>query len=127
MRSRRIRALCLLAALAALHAPAILATVAPGPDEHEHHHPGCPWEARDEPCPHRAPAPSSEEPAWAPCPSTEVGMAILAGPDAAPPGRGIGHELQPRPRQEAGRRSGSAGERLPPAPDPHPPRTASPI
>lgn len=119
---RRFAALCLLFALAAGQATTLAAATASGRDAGmDHHHPGCPWEARDEPCPHAAPPGTPDAPAWAPCPPMDLEAPPAAGPDPAPPASPV--EWAP-PAFDPGPDAGSSepASDVRPSLEPRPPR-----
>ncbi|MBW3661250.1 MAG: hypothetical protein KY397_06410 [Gemmatimonadetes bacterium] len=122
---RRIPALCLMAALVAYHGTGLIAAVAAGPDG-DHHHPGCPWEVREGPCPHATSPASPDAPVWASCPAAEASPWVAVGPDFAPP-------ADPRipcstpPVSPLVFAAPEPVRELPNAPDPEPPRGSLPI
>ncbi|MBW3661221.1 MAG: hypothetical protein KY397_06265 [Gemmatimonadetes bacterium] len=115
---RRVVALCLLAMFAALHADGLVAARGSNGD---HHHPGCPWEMREEPCPHAGAQRAPTAPEWAPCPAEDLNRPVtmelgflpipaLSLPAFSPPG--VLEAPVPDQRTRA----------IPIAPDPDPPR-----
>lgn len=111
----------MLVALATLQAPAFLAAIQDGSSD-DHHHPGCPWETRNEPCPHRADPPAAGESAWAPCPPMETLAPLALGPDVGPRAEEVALEVErPVARRIAAAESPFA-QTPSPRPDPHPPR-----
>lgn len=124
---RRLAAACLLFALAAGQATMVAAEVTTSPPaERHHHHPGCPWEARGEPCPHGRPPADPDRPAWGACPPADLQAPLAAGPELAPPAAAMGRVPAPPAAVERSEPTATPLVRAL-APDPRPPRTPLPL